>query len=675
MDEVETYRSQYLEDIRKYASETGTSAADRFLEEATKDMAALDVCPQAEVCRYEGNGRRNRAMAVHGYAYTDGEGGLGDSTLSLFVCDYTGDDEPSRMTEKEFYDHAKHCIAFIDESVNKVVEEITDPQDPGHGLARHVRMGFPGYDRIFVYVVTDKIRSVRFKEIKDRDLDGKPVFLRLIDMAFMKETLGSSRPDDYRVIKVSDFGFSSIPCVKAGSNARCTSYIGTVPGLFLALIYRDYGSKLLESNVRSFLTVKTKVNRGIRNTIREDPGMFFAYNNGVALTASSVEMDETGIKSFTNLQIVNGGQTTVSLFKELKTKYRDKINEVYVPMKLTVVSAEDAVDIVRNISVFVNTQNAVRESDLSSSTEFQMAMENASRRCEIPGSQEKWFYERTRGQFEQDSTKGTESERAAFKRTYDKRRRMDKIDLAKCRYMIDLQPDMASKGGQTCYSFFSKDISKAFAENPARFDDEYFKESVTTSILYEDVYEAIGKEDWFEGYMKPQICSYAVSKIIQDLKDRGRVIDTDEIWTRQIADISLVRHALAAAKEFQAYLDGITEAGGSAMQECRKPSCWESFSEMEVPFDDVVLGHCITVEQSEERSAASEEKRRGDMDDAVYALRSFSDWRKVKYAILRESGDRKEVEVIEDVMAHLKDGSPIAPGRAKQALEIRKRYV
>ncbi|MBR2092985.1 MAG: hypothetical protein IJ904_02915, partial [Candidatus Methanomethylophilaceae archaeon] len=115
MDEVETYRSQYLEDIRKYASETGTSAADRFLEEATKDMAALDVCPQAEVCRYEGNGRRNRAMAVHGYAYTDGEGGLGDSTLSLFVCDYTGHAEPSRMTEKEFYDHAKHCIAFIDE--------------------------------------------------------------------------------------------------------------------------------------------------------------------------------------------------------------------------------------------------------------------------------------------------------------------------------------------------------------------------------------------------------------------------------------------------------------------------------------------------------------------------------------------------------------------------------
>ena len=197
------------------------------------------------------------------------------------------------------------------------------------------------------------------------------MYLRLIDMAYMKEALGSSRPDDYRVIKVSDFGFSSIPCVKAGSNGRCTSYIGTVPGLFLALIYRDYGSRLLESNVRSFLSVKTKVNRGIRNTIREDPGMFFAYNNGVALTASHVDIDETGIKAFTNLQIVNGGQTTVSLFKELRTKYRDRLYEVYVPMKLTVVSDEDAVDIVRNISVFVNTQNAVRESDLTSSTEFQ----------------------------------------------------------------------------------------------------------------------------------------------------------------------------------------------------------------------------------------------------------------------------------------------------------------
>ncbi len=674
MDEVEAYRSQYLEDIKNYASETGTSAPDRFLEEATKDMAAFDVCPQAEVCRYEGNGRRNRALVVHGYAYTDGEGGLGDSTLSLFVCDYTGDEAPSRMTEREFYDHAKRCIAFIDESVSGAIENATDPEDPGHGLARHIRTGFPGYDRIFVYVVTDKVRSVRFKEIKDKDLGGKPVFLRLIDMAYMKETLGSSRPDDYRVIRVSDFGFSSIPCVKAGSNSKCTSYIGTVPGLFLALIYRDYGSKLLESNVRSFLTVKTKVNRGIRNTIREDPGMFFAYNNGVALTASSVEMDETGIKAFTNLQIVNGGQTTVSLFKELKTKYRDRLYEVYVPMKLTVVSAEDSVDIVRNISVFVNTQNAVRESDLTSSTEFQMAMENASRSCLIPGSNEKWFYERTRGQFEQDSAKGTESERAEFKRTYDRRRRMDKIDLAKYRYIIDLQPDMASRGGQTCYSYFAKDVSKAFADSPADFGEDYFKESVTTAILYEDVYEAIGKEPWFKGYMKPQICSYSVSKTIQDLRDKGRVIDSDEIWTRQVADLSLVRQCLAAAKEFQTYL-GITEAEGNAMQECRKPECWQSFSEVAVPFDDAVLAHCITVEQSEERTRLSGDRRKADVDEAVCALKSFGDWRKVKYALLRESGDRKDVEVIEDVMAHLKDGSPIAPGRAKQALEIRKRYV
>ena len=674
MDEVESYRIQYLEDIRKYAAEAGTSEQDRFLEEATKDMAALDACPQAEVCRYEGNGRRNRSLVVHGYAYTEGVGGRGDSTLSLFVCDYSGEAEPSRMTEREFYDHAKRCIAFIEESVNGTVEGSADPQASGYGLAKQIRAGFSGYDRIFVYVVTDRVRSVRFKEIKDRDLGGKPVYLRLIDMAYMKEALGSSRPDDYRVIKVSDFGFSSIPCVKAGSNGRCTSYIGTVPGLFLALIYRDYGSRLLESNVRSFLSVKTKVNRGIRNTIREDPGMFFAYNNGVALTASHVDIDETGIKAFTNLQIVNGGQTTVSLFKELRTKYRDRLYEVYVPMKLTVVSDEDAVDIVRNISVFVNTQNAVRESDLTSSTEFQMAMENASRRCEIPGSQERWFYERTRGQFEQDSTKGTESERAAFKRTYDKRRRMDKIDLSRYRYMLGLQPDMVAKGGQTCYSYFSRDVSKAFAESPSEFGDDYFKETVAAAILYEDAYEAIGREDWFEGYMKPQLCSYAVSKVVHDLKERGREIDVEEIWTRQVADLSLVRQALASARCFQAYLSGITEAGGNAMQECRKQSCWETFSQMEVPFDDAVLSHCVKA-GAVQGAPSSEDRRRSEADDAVCALRSFGDWRKVKYAILRESGNRKDVEAIEDVMAHLKDGSPIAPGRAKQALEIRKRYV
>ncbi|MBR4503996.1 MAG: AIPR family protein [Candidatus Methanomethylophilaceae archaeon] len=639
MDDIESFRRQYLEDIKADANATGAKASERFLAEATKEMAAYDVCPEAEPCFYRGTGKRNRAIEVHGYADTDGEGGLSDCTLSIFACDYSGEPDPPRMTETEFNDYARRCLAFIEESADGSIEAASDPDSAGHGLAKHIRMGYHRYDRIFIYVVTDRLRSVRFREIKDRDLGGKPVLLRLIDMAYIRETLGSSRPDDDRIINVSDFGFSAIPCVKAGSSNGCNSYIGSVPGLFLALIYRDYGSRLLESNVRSFLTVKTKVNKGIRNTIREDPGMFFAYNNGVALTASKVEIGPGGITSFTNLQIVNGGQTTVSLFKELKTKFKDKLSEIYVPMKLVVVSSDDAFDIVRNISIFVNTQNAVKESDLSSSSEFQIAMENASRSCSIPNSEAKWYYERTRGQYEQDSSKGTEDDRAKFRRTYDKSRRIDKIDFAKYRYLIDLRPDIISKGGQTCYSYFSRAVAKEFSEEPSSFGADYFKRVVSAAILYGDTYDAIGKSDWFKGSLRPQICAYAVSKVISTIRDRGYEIDWDEIWDRQSADESLVRFALSAGRVFQEYLSDISDAGGNPLQECRRETCWESFSAMAIPTDSAAFAHCLTSAQSAERIAASSAK--AETNEAAYALRSFTDWNKVRYTLMRESADRR----------------------------------
>ncbi|MBO4569389.1 MAG: AIPR family protein [Candidatus Methanomethylophilaceae archaeon] len=669
MYDIESFRRQYIENIKADASAAGVPPAEEYLVAATKDMAAFDVCPEAEPCFYTGTGRHNRSVAVHGFAYTDGAGALGDRTLSLFVCDFSGEPDPPRMTEREFNDHSKRCIAFIEEAVDGQIKA----DGPGAKLARLIREGYEGFDRVSVYVVTDRIRSSRLKEVKDRDLGGKTVFFRLIDMEYIADTLKSSRPDDDSVIRVSDFGFSAIPCVKAGSSDTCTSYIGAVPGMFLALIYRDYGSRLLESNVRSFLTGKTKVNKGIRDTIREQPEMFFAYNNGVALTASAIEMGERGITSFTNLQIVNGGQTTVSLFKALKAMYKENLSEVFVPMKLVVVPSEDAFDIVRSISVFVNTQNAVRESDLTSSSRFQMAMEEASHGCSIPGSGSRWYYERTRGQFEQDSAKGDEQERSAFKKTYDRKRKMDKIDFAKYRCMLELKPDVVSRGGQTCYSLFSRDVSKAFSESPQVFGDDYFKETVAAALLYESVYDAVGAEDWFDGYLRPQISCYAVSKTVSDLSKAGRVLDFEEMWASQTVPKAVTEHALGEAESFFEHLKRISDAGGNAAQECRKPSCWESFAQMPAGIGSDLEACCPAAGKAK----AAKEAPHNAADESVYALKAFNDWRKVKLLMMRESADQKEIAIIEDVLEYLKDPSSrrISPSRARQALEIRKRYV
>lgn len=52
------------------------------------------------------------------------------------------------------------------------------------------------------------------------------------------------------------------------------AYMGIVPGKFLADIYLKYGSKLLQGNVRAFLSIRGKVNKGIRDTIINNPNSF-----------------------------------------------------------------------------------------------------------------------------------------------------------------------------------------------------------------------------------------------------------------------------------------------------------------------------------------------------------------------------------------------------------------
>ena len=119
---------------------------------------------------------------------------------------------------------------------------------------------------------------------------------------------------------------TTIPCIESRPSDRYRVYLAIVSGELLAGLYDEYRDRLLEKNVRSFLQVKGSVNKGIRDTLREEPEMFLAYNNGISVTAESVELirDENGklsIKSIRDMQIVNGGQTTASIFQASVTSY------------------------------------------------------------------------------------------------------------------------------------------------------------------------------------------------------------------------------------------------------------------------------------------------------------------------------------------------------------------
>ena len=92
----------------------------------------------------------------------------------------------------------------------------------------------------------------------------------------------------------------------------------------------------MEGNVRTYLGRVGNVNTGIANTLAMEPEKFFAYNNGIAATASAVTTTEgqgrtTLITGITDLQIVNGAQTTASLAAMRRDK-KLPAGAVFVPM-------------------------------------------------------------------------------------------------------------------------------------------------------------------------------------------------------------------------------------------------------------------------------------------------------------------------------------------------------
>ena len=105
----------------------------------------------------------------------------------------------------------------------------------------------------------------------------------------------------------------------------------------------------------------------MRDTIRKEPQMFLAFNNGLSATAEAVTVEDLpgggkGLRSIRDLQIVNGGQTTASIYHAVKKDKAD-VSQLFVQVKLTVLNDPTKMDIVvPYISRYANTQNKVQGS-------------------------------------------------------------------------------------------------------------------------------------------------------------------------------------------------------------------------------------------------------------------------------------------------------------------------
>ena len=353
----------------------------------------------------------------------------------------------------------RRALTFIQrcrDGLRHDVEESSDVYD----MCLAVEKKLPEAPRLRLFLLTNSITTIT--TLPDSSLDGLPVSYEIWDLARFHRMATSGTLSEPIVVEFDD----PLPCLVTPQTEPRLLRLPDHPARRVRSrrLYGQYGTRLLELNVRSFLQAKGAVNRGIRDTLLTGPERFLAYNNGITATASKVEFTSLpgggqAIRRIHDLQIVNGGQTTASIHY---AHVRDKadVSGVYVQMKLTVVAPDRLQEIVPEISRYSNTQNKVTLVDFSSNHPFHVEVEKVTRSLWAPaadgsGQETRWFYERARGQYADAlARERTPARQRAFKTLHPLRQKFTKADAAKFEHSWDQLPHIVSRGAEKNFREF-----------------------------------------------------------------------------------------------------------------------------------------------------------------------------------------------------------------------------
>lgn len=397
-----SFRDEWIAALSKAASDEGETEATTFVDDSGRRLTEAEEFDDFQRCRFARSVPGQDPMRIDGYAFDEADG-----SLALVITDFCGAPEmPSIAVEeaRALFNLAESYAAAA--LAGGLSREGNAAGDPGIGLAADIVRQQPGISRLRLYLVTDRLADFAGDSFDGRALAGIPVELHAWDVARFNKAWASDSGRDDLEVDFRDSSGKGIAALHAGSAEDYEGFLCTVSGAMLASIYERHGSRLLEGNVRSFLSTKGKINTGIQQTIAEKPAMFFAYNNGIAATAEAVEFDEESsrIVRAVNLQIVNGGQTTASL--AAASRLGHDLSKVWVQMKLSVLPPARAANLIPLIARFANSQNKVNESDFFANHPYHLRLEQLSKQVLAPAFAgdvpTRWYYERSRGQYVND---------------------------------------------------------------------------------------------------------------------------------------------------------------------------------------------------------------------------------------------------------------------------------
>jgi hypothetical protein len=716
--DVKEYREALHEDMSLAAQADISTEAGEFLDYATKILIDAEEFDDFTDCYYDGISKRRANMHIDGYSFDETDG-----SCCVFIVDYRGEHEDDSIRNEEITILFKKIRYFIEESIKYDLYRELEESTGAYEFSKSLYTDHDNITKFRFFLLTDAYNKQRSKTIKDEALLNKIVELNVWDIVRFYDVVSSKTQKESVEIYVPDMGCDGIPCVKAveyedviadidvppkyddltkedgkpDNIISYTSYLAVIPGKILNELYLQYGSKLLEGNVRSFLSNKRKVNKGIQNTIKNYPEMFFAYNNGIAATATEIDtqMTDEGLKiiRIKDLQIVNGGQTTASIANTLLTARRDEnidISHLFVPMKVSVLEHSMSEKIIPKIAEYSNSQNPVDASDFFSNHPFHIRIEGFSRHIPAPAVrgnqyQQYWYYERTRGQYNQGKMKfkPKSSQLKQYELRYPDKQVIKMVDLAKFIEIYEGSPDKVSKGKQAIVKVFAESIKKRWEISDAQFNELYFKKVVALAIIFNETDEIVRQTPWWreKHSYKANVVAYAMSVLFNEIHTRHKDYEVDfgKVWNLQSMYPELRKQMKVLCDEVYVFItrdDRLTE---NVTEWCKKEVCWTRAKTESWTFLTEFLETLISQNElyGEIKEAKAMQKVANEVDILKFIMASGSDyWQKMlDWGNARGLLNDMEQSILRLVINMPKTGRTPSEKQAKVVMRARDRML
>lgn len=630
MSDLQDVLDELRDDVMLEAEAGGIFQQEAFFqlyaETASDNGDTIDL--EHAHCHRDGGQRPYR---IDGHAFDHDRG-----ILYLAICDYRDGVGVETLNAAQIDSSLKRAANFFESALRPEFVNALEDSSAAFTSAYSIFSSRVAIKRLRIILFSNARLAARRAPQLAEEIAGIPVVCSVLDLGRYGEIQRAHAAPEAIEIDVAAIAGRPIPCLQASASSEeeHVSYLLAIPGSVLAEIYGLYGARLLEQNVRTYLQARTKVNQGILGTIREAPQMFFAYNNGLTATASAVRLErledgQPAIAGISNLQIVNGGQTTASILYA-KDVSGSGLERVHVPLKLSVVPEAAIEQIVPKISRYANTQNRISETDFFSSHPFHVQMERYSRRLAAPPqagalSGSKWFYERARGQYRDGMAYSSAAEKRRYQLEFPKEKVIEKTDLAKYVVTFDRRPDVVAKHAQKCFMFFAEAIAKQWKTSQASLNDNWYRAACAMALIYNWTDRMVARSEWYatdRGY-KSQTVTYTLAWLVNRVVESGKAgLDLQQIWNTQEVPGDLQNIIVALAPQVARAIRQTPEGAKDVGEYCKMQICWERVQKQE--FDVPLVPEHLTVEvddnRVEEKSARATARLDNEIDFDVLLL-------------------------------------------------------